>query len=149
MVMTLFSIPTINSLLNILFNDMQGDYKHLLGEFVESDDDKMDPSEVEEEEDEEVMESGEGSGGGEDDEEEESEEDVMMDDDETRNGVDIEEYISLKGTLTIERIKDIVGQLMSSCEGKLKYEILQSLMKGVIFDGKPLRESFLQEILNA
>ena len=66
-----------------------------------------------------------------------------MDHDETRNGVDIDEYTSLKGTLTIERIKDIVGQLMSSCEGKLRYEILQSFMRGVIYDGMPLRESFL------
>ena len=72
-----------------------------------------------------------------------------MDHDETRNGVDIDEYTSLKGTLTIERIKDIVGQLMSSCEGKLRYEILQSFMRGVIYDGMPLRESFLQEIINA
>lgn len=61
--------------------------------------------------------------------------DALMADDETRLGVDLEEYVGLKGTLTIERIKDIVGQFLSSCEGQLKYEILQYLMRGVIFDG--------------
>lgn len=51
--------------------------------------------------------------------------------------------------LTIERIKDIVGEIMSTCEKMLKYEILEYIMKGVVFEKKKLRESFLQEILNA
>jgi hypothetical protein len=31
----------------------------------------------------------------------------------------------------------------------MKYEILETIMKGVIFQKKKLRESFMQEILNA
>ena len=57
--------------------------------------------------------------------------------------------MGIKGTLTIERIKDIVGEIMSSCAGKMKYEILEIIMKGVIFEKKKLRESFMQEILNS
>jgi hypothetical protein len=57
--------------------------------------------------------------------------------------------MSIKGTLTIERIKDIVGEIMSSCAGKMKFEILEVIMKGVIFENKKLRESFMQEILNS
>jgi hypothetical protein len=36
----------------------------------------------------------------------------------------VDEYAGLKGTLTIERIKDIIGEIMTSCEGRMKYEIL-------------------------
>ena len=57
--------------------------------------------------------------------------------------------MGIKGTLTIERIKDIVGEIMSSCAGKMKFEILEVIMKGVIFENKKLRESFMQEILNS
>ena len=39
--------------------------------------------------------------------------------------------MSLKGTLTIERIKDVVGEIMGSCKN-LKYEILNKIMRGVI-----------------
>lgn len=35
-------------------------------------------------------------------------------DDPTKN-VDVDEYMAIKGVLTIERIKDIVGEIMSSC----------------------------------
>jgi hypothetical protein len=59
----------------------------------------------------------------------------------------MESYLGIKGTLTIERIKDIVGEIMSSCAGKMKYEILEIIMNGVIFEKKKLRESFMQEIL--
>jgi len=38
---------------------------------------------------------------------------------------------------------------MSSCAKKMKYEILEYIMKGVIFEKKKLRESFMQEILNS
>ena len=41
--------------------------------------------------------------------------------------------MSIKGVLTIERIKDIVGEIMNSCKKKMKYEILEKIMKGVIF----------------
>jgi hypothetical protein len=57
--------------------------------------------------------------------------------------------MSRKGMLSIERIKDIVGEIMSNCEKKMKYDIIQQIMKGVVYEGKKLRESFLQEILNA
>ena len=57
--------------------------------------------------------------------------------------------MGIKGTLTIERIKDIVGEIMGSCAGKMKYEILEVIVKGVIFEGKKLRESFMQEVLNS
>jgi hypothetical protein len=56
--------------------------------------------------------------------------------------------MSLKGTLTIERIKDVVGEIMGSCRD-LKYEILNKIMRGVIFEQRRLRESFMQEILRA
>ena len=53
--------------------------------------------------------------------------------------------MNVKGTLTIERIKDIVGEIMSSCAGKMKFEILEVIMKGVVFEKKKLRE---KEIYN-
>ena len=67
----------------------------------------------------------------------------------TRYGVDIEDYIGRKGLLAIERIKDIVGEIMATCAKNMKYQILEYIMKGVVFDKKTLRESFLQEILHA
>ena len=70
-------------------------------------------------------------------------------DDPTRANVDLDDYMAIKGVLTIERIKDIVGEIMSSCQKKMKYESLETIMKGVIFQKKKLRESFMQEILNA
>ena len=57
--------------------------------------------------------------------------------------------MGIKGVLAIERIKDIVGEVMSCCQKKMKYDILENIMKGVIFEKKKLRESFMQEILNA
>ena len=56
--------------------------------------------------------------------------------------------MGVKGVLNIERIKDIVGEIMNSCQD-LKYEILENIMKGVVFQEMKLRESFMQEILNA
>jgi len=69
--------------------------------------------------------------------------------DPTKYGCDLEEYMSRKGVLTIERIKDIVGEIMCTCEKKMKYEIIEQIMRGVVYEKKKLRESFLQEILNA
>ena len=37
------------------------------------------------------------------------------DKDTTRYGVDIDHYISTKGVLSVEIIKDIVGEIMSNC----------------------------------
>mmetsp|Transcript_483 Transcript_483/g.484 ORF Transcript_483/g.484 Transcript_483/m.484 type:complete len:85 (+) Transcript_483:674-928(+) len=67
----------------------------------------------------------------------------------TKFGVDVDEYMSIKGVLAIERVKDIVGEIMSSCQKHMKYHILEYIMKSVIFHKKRLRESFMQEILNA
>ena len=129
MILELFSTQTINSLMDLMFNDMKGDYNNLVGELEASDSDA------------------------DDDDEEEEEVKVVVpeedDDDPTRNGVDIEDYCGLKSTLTIERIKDIFGEFMSSCAGKMKYEILQTIMVGVVFEKKQFRESFMQEILVA
>jgi hypothetical protein len=69
--------------------------------------------------------------------------------DPTKYGQDMESYMGLKGVLTIERIKDIVGEVMNTCAKTMRYEILQKIMKGVIFHQKRLRESFMQEILTA
>lgn len=127
MILKLFSIRTINSLLDLMFKDMKGDYQTLQGPMGYSDD--------------------------EDEEEEEKQQDNEDDDyeqyDETRYDLDMDDYAGLKGTLTIERIKDIIGEIMTSCEGQMQYEILQTIMVGVVFEKKQLRESFMQEILNA
>ena len=57
--------------------------------------------------------------------------------------------MSRKAVLTIERIKDIVGEIMSTCTKKMNYEIIEYIMRGVVYEKKKVRESFLQEILNA
>lgn len=67
----------------------------------------------------------------------------------TRYGENLDDYLSNKGILTIERIKDIVGEIMNTCTRHMKYEIIEYIMRGVVFEKKVLRESFLQEILNA
>lgn len=50
-----------------------------------------------------------------DDEAEEEEEDEDEYIDVFKSSHDIEEYCEIKGTLTIERVKDIVGEIMCSC----------------------------------
>ena len=50
--------------------------------------------------------------------------------------------------LTIERIKEIVAELIMTCPRAMEYEIMQYLMQGVIFKAKTLRTSFMQEILS-
>jgi len=69
--------------------------------------------------------------------------------DPTKYGHDIEAYINTKGVLSIERIKDIVGEIMSSCQIEMEYPIIEYIMKNVIFEKKCLRESFMQEVLNS
>lgn len=44
-----------------------------------------------------------------------------------------QDYISLKGTLVVEKIKDIAAEVMSTCEEKLKFELLQVILKGVMY----------------
>ena len=45
-----------------------------------------------------------------------------------------QEYISLKGLLTIELVRDIIGLIISSCAEAMEFEILQYILKGVIYD---------------
>ena len=45
-----------------------------------------------------------------------------------------------------EDIKRFLGDYLRVCK-KLKYGVLEALMKGMVFDKRPLRETFLQEIL--
>lgn len=100
-------------MLDILFKDMNDDYK-LIEEYDEQDDSDS----FEDQSEEEVTEI-------------------------ERENIDIDSYMNIKGVLTIERIKDIVGEIMNSCQKKMKYEILETIMRGVIFQKKRLRESFM------
>ena len=50
--------------------------------------------------------------------------------------------------MTRECIKRFLGDYLSKCKD-FKYDILEAFMKGVVFEKKKLRESFLQEILRA
>ena len=131
----LFSKQSIFYLVDILFKDMQDDYKLL------------EQSRSDEEEDEE--EQGEDGKAAEEKQDDDADLSGEESDDPARANVDIDAYMDIKSVLTIERIKDIVGEIMSSCQKKMKYEILETIMKGVIFQKKKLRESFMQEILNA
>ena len=47
-----------------------------------------------------------------------------------------------------ELIKQFLGDYLSKCKDN-KYDVLEAFMKGVVFEKKKLRESYLQEILNA
>ena len=93
MVLQLFTKQSIFSLIDMLFKDMNEDAKI----FIE-------PNESDEEE-EKVEESLSDS--------DENKEDEYVD--LLRSAYDIEEYIGIKGVLTIERVKDIVGEIMCSC----------------------------------
>ena len=43
------------------------------------------------------------------------------------------EYIQIKNILYIEKIKDIVGLILAYCKKTMKYEVLEIIMRGVIF----------------
>lgn len=77
------------------------------------------------------------------------EEDHDITDDHHKYFIDIDDYLDNKGLMMIEKIKDIVGSIMGTCPNTMKYEILEVIMKGVIFEKKKLRDSFMQEILNS
>ena len=49
-------------------------------------------------------------------------------DDDLNYGIDEEEYVSLKSTLNIERIKDIVAEIMSACQ-TMEFDLLENIMK--------------------
>jgi hypothetical protein len=57
-------------------------------------------------------------------------------------------FIKLKNNMAREYIKLFLGEYLSKCKDN-KYDILESFMKGVVYDKKKLRESYLQEILKA
>lgn len=92
MILKIFSKQSIFSLVDILFKDMKEDYKMIEKEHVSDSD--------------EEEKKGHHCHG-----HEEVEEEV----DPTKYGQDIEAYMGLKGTLTIERIKDIVGEVINTC----------------------------------
>lgn len=56
--------------------------------------------------------------------------------------------IKVKQNLMREYIRIFLGEYLSKCKDN-KYDILESIMKGVVYDKKRLRESYLQEILHA
>lgn len=144
MVMKLFSRQSIFSLIDILFKDMKEDYK-----IFEVDDEEEEALEADEEEQPGDEGESAGSGGSEgSDGEEEMKVKKECADPLKVYYEDIEKYLDCKSILTIETIKDIVGVIMSSCQNKLSYDILETIMKGVVFEKKKLRESFMQEILN-
>lgn len=64
-------------------------------------------------------------------------------------GTNMSDYIHVKNILYIEKIKDIVGLILAYCTKNMKYEVLEIIMRGVIFKKQKLRESFMQEILKA
>lgn len=49
---------------------------------------------------------------------------------------------------TVLKIKDIIGNAMSNCQKNIKYEMLEYIMKTIIFEKMEMRQSFFQEILN-
>ena len=122
MILQLFTRQSIFSLIDILFKDMIGD-----AEIFDVNEESEDYDEEEETKEEEKK--------------EEKKEDID-EIDPFKIAVDIEEYLDVKGILTIERVKDIVGEIMSATKS-FKYDILENIMKGVIFEGKVIRESFM------
>ena len=62
---------------------------------------------------------------------------------------ELQEYIDLKGVLTIERVKDIVGEIICCCPKTVKFEIMQKIIGNMVFRKEKMRQSFMQEILNA
>ena len=58
------------------------------------------------------------------------------------------EFIQKRNQMTREFIKLFLGDYLNKCKD-YKYDILEAFMKGVVFEKKKLRESFLQEILKS
>lgn len=61
---------------------------------------------------------------------------------------DAQAFLDRKSLLTIELIKDVIGEVMSACK-KRKYPILEYIMKMVLYEKNALRDSFMQEVLYA
>lgn len=123
MVTKMFSKESVYSLISMLFRDMTEDHK-IFDAIPEEDEDAPVEEKKEVAKDEEVP-------------------------DPAFYGRNLEEYLGVKSVLTIERIKDIVGVIMGSCQKKMKYNIIETMMKGVIFENMCLRDSFMQEILDS
>lgn len=128
MILKLFNTQSIFSLLDILFKDMNDDYKDLEPPVYDSEEDDEEEEEAPKEE-EKVEEASEDNS-----------------DDDLNYGIDEEEYVSLKSTLNIERIKDIVAEIMSACQ-TMEFDLLENIMKQVVFQKLKIRESFMQEML--
>ena len=113
----IFSKETVYKLIDILFNDMQSDYELIegkVGNFFEQDT-ESEKSSVCVSDNEYI---GDHSHPPKDDD----------DKDITRYGVNMDHYISTKGVLSVEIIKDIVGEIMSNCQKEMRYEILHKIM---------------------
>lgn len=132
MVLSLFSQESIFTLVDILFKDMKEDYKTI-------EDTKIKPDSDHEDSDHSNHHGGLNQANLLDDQDQDDEDSEEDSEDETKYGKDIEMYMGIKGVLTIERIKDVVGEIMNSCAKKMKYEILEKIMKGVIFEKKKVR----------
>ena len=141
----MFSKHTITSLVDVLFKDMKQDFKVYEEAQEEVDFYKVEESGGGGQQVQEGDEVGEGDGGAAEDSQGELDDQLI----DYAEGRDIEHYMDVKSMLYIEKIKDIVGEIMGSCQKQLKYEILEYIMIGVIFEQKMLRESFMQELLKA
>jgi hypothetical protein len=57
-------------------------------------------------------------------------------------------FIKEKTNTAREKIKSFLGDYLSKCKDN-KYDVLEAFMKGVVFEKRKLRESYLQEILKS
>jgi hypothetical protein len=105
LVLKLYKKETVLALIDILFKDMAEDAKLI--------DDHNERNLVGNEDDDNKNTN-----------DEDSVSETNWDDDPTKYGIDNDSYISVKGVLTIEKIKDVIGEIMSTCQKTMKYEIL-------------------------
>jgi len=127
--MKIFQKQSIFSLLDILFNDMTED--HRIFDDPESEEGKDEESSCDHGPPEEETEHKSTDSEGHEEEKKDEDEDPLV-----LEEVDPEQYLDHKSMLYIERIKDIVGELMASCQKGMKYQILETIMRGVIFGKK-------------
>ena len=107
MIDKILSKDCIFLLVDILFKDMKEDYELIEGDSESGDSDEAPAAE-------QANESGE---------DEESGDDL--------DSASLEEYIALKGVLTIERVKDIVGEIICSCPKTVKFEVMQKIIRNM------------------
>jgi len=58
------------------------------------------------------------------------------------------DFVRTKSNYAREYIKKFLGEYLSKCKDN-KYQILEYFMKGMVYEKKKLRESYLQEILKS